>query len=127
MLYPQEATALNIVLGVDGFPMQITPKGIRKLAECVPMYNTGLMATTGEPIWEGDIIECDVVYDLGGMLTASRERGVMAWHLARGMWTVRLNREGGDPNATMQVQNTTIIGDIWQQPELLKTKSYEQK
>lgn len=128
MLYPQDANALGIVMGVDGMPLQVKREGIIKLVECVPMYLTGLMASTGEPIWESDIIECDVVHDIAGLLTATREVGVMAWHRKACMWTVRLNRQGGDPNATFQVQNTTIIGDIWQQPDLLKnTKSYAKK
>lgn len=105
---------LPIAMGSDG-----------KLAELrgnfVPMLCTYQKAINGY-IWEGDIIECGVPYDLGADMPTSllKVRGVMQFNERMGSFTINIASTPETEGRTFQVKNAKIIGCAVSHPELLQ-------
>jgi len=87
----------------------------------VPMLCTYQKAVNGY-IWEGDIIECGVPYDLGSDMPMSllKVRGVMQFNERLGSFTINIASTPETQGRTFQVKNAKIIGCAISHPELLQ-------
>jgi hypothetical protein len=119
MVYPKQGNDQGVFVGMDGYPMQFDGKNFFKLDQCIPMYATGMMSKNGAMIWEGDIIECDMPLDFGGMVSWVKKRGVMNWDIKGGKWFINI-KSGTFSDGMFQVTNSVVIGDIYQHKHLLK-------
>jgi len=119
MIYPKQGNDKGVFVAMDGYPIQFDGKQFFKLDQCIPMYDTGMRSRDGLMIWEGDIIECDLPLDFGGMVSYVKKRGVMNWDTKGGKWFINLkNNPMG--LGQFQVTNSVVIGDVYQHKHLLK-------
>lgn len=98
--------------------------------EFVPMICTGVLSADRKPIWEADVIECDIPYQISPDMPPSfvKARGVMQYNPIAGSFTVNINSSPERAGDTFQVTNSRIIGNALANPELLEDKqqNYEQ-
>ena len=91
----------------------------------VPMICTQVLSSDKKPIWEGDIIECDIQITLvEGMSPAPlKAYGIMQYNNAKGLFSVNIHSKPEEAGKTFQVTNSRVIGDILSSPEFLKGKT----
>ena len=121
MVYPKQGTDQGVFVGMDGYPLQFDGKSFFKLEDCIPMYDTGMRTKDGLKIWEGDIVECDMPLDFGGLVSFVKKRGVMNWDTKGGKWFININT-GALSQVFMQVTNSVVIGDVYQHKYLLNNE-----
>lgn len=90
--------------------------------EYVPMLMTNLFDVEKKPIWGGDIVECDLQVTAFEGLPPSfiKKRGVMQYNVTNGMFTVNINSSDELKGQQFKVVNSRVIGDGYQNPELLE-------
>lgn len=76
------------------------------------MQYTGLKDKAGREIYEGDILE--------SWSRDTRLRGVMQWHPGKAMFGMEAIAEDGWPDHIVLSSKPEIIGNIYENPELLK-------
>jgi hypothetical protein len=116
MIYPPEMARMGIFISPDGRAIQVKQDAGRivLLNEVVVMHATGWLDTAKRPIWEGDVVDVDVVHDFGGIQSCTLSRGVVQWEYTSGRYIVNLP-EKGLVNGEHQVQNLRVVGDIYSQ------------
>ena len=123
MLYPEQLMRMGVFLDPKGQAVQVKKSWlgavIKVLKNIVVMYQTGLATNTGEPIWEGDILDVDVPNEWGSCTVA---RGYMQWDSHNGKWYIHIpNPPATVPNGnSIAITGAMMVGDIYQSPELLK-------
>lgn len=92
--------------------------------EFVPMLCTGIPSADRKPIWEADIIECDIPVVIAEDMPMSyiKARGVMQYSQRAGSFTVNITSTQERAGATFTVTNSRIIGNAMANPELLEVK-----
>jgi uncharacterized phage protein (TIGR01671 family) len=114
------------IVMVDGWKVK---DGILKCDSSPVMQYTGLKDKNGKEIWEGDITEFRVRDNDGSLI---REAGVIVWGEKTGCWhkkTIRysevlveneseLYKKGS--YKTGRVKYETVVGNIYENPELFK-------
>lgn len=87
-----------------------------KSDDCVLMQSTGLRDKNGKEIFEGDILGTD-----GGLLD-----GVVEYRTDLGMWTNSLLRYNNFERLCCIANSREIIGNIWENGELLDGENTEE-
>ena len=119
----EEAKKLGIFLGVDGFPMQVTDLGVKKIEDCVVLQRTGFSCSNGEDIYEGDIVESEVPIDLTSSFVLSIQPALVRWDYLNARWYFHLNKSimvSGD----YDIKATKVLGNTYPDPDLFKIKPH---
>lgn len=92
--------------------------------EFVPMICTGVPDADRKPIWEADVVECDIPVVISPDMPMSyiKARGVMQYNQRSGSFTVNITSSQERAGATFQVTNSRVIGNALANPELLEVK-----
>ena len=114
MLYPKDLGMMGVFFTAGGDPVQLKGGRMVLLKNVVPMYGTGLNTDDGTPIWEADVLDCDVPNEWGSFI---RARGAMAWDDIIGKWVLQLPSEHAREDFV--VANATIAGNLYEHPDLL--------
>lgn len=99
----------------------ISPDAEGLRADDPVMIKTTMFTLQGEPVWEGDVCECQVIVQgfLGGMQTMMIERGVMAYRPDLCAFQMHL-RTSPMGQQTFQVQARQKLGNIYENPDLME-------
>lgn len=112
MIFPQDAQRMGIFLASDGTPVQVKGGTVVRLQSVDVLHYTGLVDTEKRPIWEQDIVDCDVILDFEGASSRIRGRGVATWDSHMSMFYVRLE-ETGLIRGDMDIDNMHVIGTTY--------------
>jgi uncharacterized phage protein (TIGR01671 family) len=82
-----------------------------KESDCILMQFTGLKDKNGKEIYEGDILEFKNIDNIGEV----------AWCFFDSAWGLKVNDEFTNVISTYLVSPYEVIGNIYENPELLKS------
>lgn len=115
MLYPNDLGSRGVFFTAGGDPVQWKEGRLVLLKNVVVMYGTGLNTDDGTPIWEADVLDCDIPNEWGSF---TRARGVMAWDEMSGKWVVQIPSMG--QRQDFVVANTGVVGNLYEHPDIVK-------
>lgn len=121
MFYPKDLEAIGVAMFPDGTLRRYMQDDlfINVNDSLVALYDTGMVTPTGERIWEADIVDCDVQFDLGGIVSNIKDRGVVLWDDQRHQWFIKLTKK---PlfDGLFSANNINVVGNIYQHKELIQ-------
>lgn len=125
MLYPEEGIRNGIFLSLHGEAVQWQSGKFERLRNVIVMHRTPHTQADGKHVWEGDICDVGVETEFQSLMKA---RGVMVWDINIHKWNVLIKFPKNSMTAQYSdVAEITVLGDIYQHPELLKEPEEEQK
>lgn len=116
--FENETVVLKKIYWEDGFPVEEEVFEV-EIGNAILMQSTGLVDKNGKEIFEGDIVQFEDCYTETDFLYVNT--GIVEW--SQGSFTIT-NRDSVEMGDLLDGEflDVTIIGNIYENPELLEEK-----
>lgn len=115
-----EVVGATVLKLVDGFPYM--PKGEYQPTNDPIMVKSPIIDKDNNFLWEGDVIECGIVTELG-LIKANN--AVLVWRPDKGGFIVEMSQSTMGATGDFKVTDMKRVGNIFENPELKEVSKKE--